>query len=379
MFKRRKKTFKWQINASAVGKLLGYFGTERREQAIAECWQMNVKRMSRFGVTPAEPLTQKLVSEVVQEQLEQKPVYKQMVSRAIESNREQRQIVQEIKAVADKEVVQAKRKYEETKAKAKAVAELKELPKYVTRKSGTKRAAIGSFFISNGKVYQKVTRRGTTISTMAIAKEHGYRQMDEIKEASKNIQKDLASKKSKVETAETVNKEVIKQATKAINTTRGIIKESTDLQLVQKRFPLCRAGNDKAYFMHVSGKKWPAFIIGRIDGIIERTMIFELKHRQARLFNELRRYEQVQCMLYMKMVKINHCILVETYEGEQVYYEMYIPPETGRLKYRKEGSESFQESLYWSDIIDGLKEVVDKLNKAEEDPLAREILKSKLY
>ena len=57
----------------------------------------------------------------------------------------------------------------------------------------------------------------------------------------------------------------------------------------------------------------------------------------------------------------------------------HIPPETGRLKYRKEGSESFQESLYWSDIIDGLKEVVDKLNNAEEDPKAREILKSKLY
>jgi hypothetical protein len=311
--------------------------------------------------------------------LEKKPVYKQMVEKAIVSNREQRQVVQEMKDVAANEVVQAKRKYEETRSKAKAVKNLKELPKYITRKSGTKRAAIGSFFMSNGKVYHKVTRRSTKISSMAIAKEHGYRPAAEIKEATKTVTKELASKKYEVETAETVKAEVVKQATKAINTTRGIRKESTDLQMVQKRFPMCQAGNDQAYFMHVSGKKWPGFVIGRVDGIIPGTMIFELKHRQARLFNELRRYEQVQCMLYMKMAKINRCILVETYEGAQIFYEMYINPGSGRLTYRKEGSESFQESFYWSDIIDGLKDVVGKLNNAEENPKAREILKSKLY
>ena len=84
---------------------------------------------------------------------------------------------------------------------------------------------------------------------------------------------------------------------KVINTTRGIRRESTDLELVQKRFPSVRAGNDRAYFMHITGDKWSAFLIGKIDGLADK-MIFELKHRQSRLFHEFRTYEQVQCMLY---------------------------------------------------------------------------------
>jgi hypothetical protein len=378
MFKRRKKTFKWQINASAVGKLLGYFGRERRDQAIAECWQMNVKRMHRFGVTPAEPLTQKPVAEVVQQQLEQKPVYKELVAHAIVSNREQVAVVQQIKAVAAKDVQQAKRKYEEIVSKAKTISACQELPEYPSKKSGTKRAAINSFFMSKGKVYHKTSRQSAKISNISLAKEHGWRPAAEIKQASQAVQKEIVSKKADVDHAQTIGRHVEKQAMKAINTTRGIRKEASDLELVQKRFPGCLAGNDKAYFMHISGSKWPGFVIGRIDGITPGVMIFELKHRQARLFHEFRRYEQVQCMLYMKMVKISRCMLVETFEGEQVYYDASMDSE-GRMSYRKEGDPDTTMSILWTDIKRGIEGVVQLLNKAEDDAEYREELKSKLY
>ena len=45
--------FKWQINASAVSKLMGSFGKEQQLKAIAETWYMNLKRMPRFGVRPS--------------------------------------------------------------------------------------------------------------------------------------------------------------------------------------------------------------------------------------------------------------------------------------------------------------------------------------
>ena len=73
-----RRTFKWQINASAVAKMLGYFGKERQQKAIAECWFMNIKRMSRFGTTPSEIPQQKTTEEIVQQELS-KPAYQQLV------------------------------------------------------------------------------------------------------------------------------------------------------------------------------------------------------------------------------------------------------------------------------------------------------------
>lgn len=146
MSKRQKRTFKWQINASTVGKLLGYFGQERQQTAIAECWLMNLKRMPRFGATPAEMPEQKPTAEIVQQELASNPVYKQLVQAAVTDCKEQKKMTQQIKETAAKEVVHAKRKYEEMVSRAAAVSDLKELPKYPSKKSGTKRAAIGSFF-----------------------------------------------------------------------------------------------------------------------------------------------------------------------------------------------------------------------------------------
>ena len=376
MSKRQKRTFKWQINASTVGKLLGYFGQERQQTAIAECWLMNLKRMPRFGATPAEMPEQKPTAEIVQQELASKPVYKQLVQAAVTDCKEQKKMTQQIKETAAKEVVHAKRKYEEMVSRAAAVSDLKELPKYPSKKSGTKRAAIDSFFMAKGKVYHKLSRRTAELSSIDVAKENGWRPAAEIKQQQQAIKKEMSTKQAAVKTAETVAKHVEKQATTAINTTRGIQREETDLEQVQKRFPTVRAGNDRAYFLSISGQPFGGFVIGRIDGLAPG-MIFELKHRQCRLFHELRRYEQVQCLLYMKMVRVTRCMLVETYEGEQVYYEMSMDSD-GQCRYRMSGSD-WRMGLSFGHIKSELNELIGKLNRIEEDAAYRERVKQYLY
>ena len=379
MFKRRKKVFKWQINASAVGKLLGYFGQERRQTAIAECWQMNLKRMPRIGATPAETQEQKPVAEIVVEQLEQTPVFKQMVEKAIESNREQSSVVQKMKETAVEHVNVAKRKFALVHEKAAQVDKMRALKNYPSKKSGIRSAGIDSFFTAKSKIYHKTSRKTASLSTLEIANEHGYQAVQCLQHQKQQMKEKVEAASDTVKTAKTMASHVEKQAMKVINTTRGIRRESTDLELVQKRFPSVRAGNDRAYFMHITGDKWSAFLIGKIDGLADK-MIFELKHRQSRLFREFRPYEQVQCMLYMKMVKSNQLMLVETYEGQQVYYEARLDS-SGRLTYRKEGSEwsMVSEGLLWDDVKRGIERVVVQLNRAERDAEYREELKAKLY
>jgi len=376
MFQRRKKVFKWQINASAVGKLLGYFGCERQQTAIAECWQMNLKRMPRFGVTPAETQEQKPVAEIVVEQLEQKPVFKQMIEEAIESNREQSSVVQKMKETAVEHVNVAKRKFEVVHKKAIQVDKMRALKNYPSKKSGIRTAAIGSFFVAKSKIYHKTSRKTASLSTLEMANNHGYQAVEGLQHQKQQLKKKVKAASNAVETAKTIANHVEKQAVSVINTTRGIRRESTDLELVQKRFPSVRAGNDRAYFMHITGDKWGGFLIGKIDGLAGK-MIFELKHRQARLFHKFRMYEQVQCMLYMKMVKTTQLMLVETYEGQQVYYEARLDA-SGRMMSRKEGSE-WSEGLLWDDIKQGIERVVSQLNRAERDVDYREELKAKLY
>lgn len=377
MWKRQKRTFKWQINASAVGKLLGYFGEERQQTAIAECWLMNVKRMARFGATPAEMPEKKPTAEIVQQELTSKPVYKQMVQKAVVSSNEQKTITQNIKVEAAKEVVTAKRKYEEIVSKAAAVSKLKTLPKYTSKKSGTKKAAIGSFFAVKDKVYHKTSRRTAKLTTIQLAKENGWIPAPEIKKQQDTLKKEIAVKKDAVKTAETVAKYVEKQATKVINTSRGIQLEETDLQKVQKRFPTVKAGNDRAYFLSISGTPFCGFVIGRIDGIAPG-IIFELKHRQRRLFRELRRYEQVQCILYMKMVKVMRCMLVETYQDKQLFYEMEMDS-SGQCRYRLEGSVQWSRGISFHRIKTELNQLIHKLNRIEQDKTYRERVKKYLY
>ena len=378
MYKRRKKTFRWQINASAVGKLLGHFGRDNQQRALAECWHMNLKRMPRFGAVPADAPTQKLVAEVVREQLDSKPVYKQLVEEGISEPLQQKKMTEKIQTVAKEEVVSTKRKYTKAIEEMEASAEIKILLNYKTRKAGLSQAKIG-FFTSKGNVYHKTNGRTVHKSTMEDAIQSGYRPLVQKTALVKAATNKMVVAKKEKEIAVVVEAHAQKAATKVINTTRGIRREATDLELVQKRFPNVRSDNNKAYFMNIGGNPYAAFVIGKIDGISSssESCIFELKHRQSRLFGELRNYEQVQCIMYMVMVKLPRLRLVETYQGEQLYYELKLDA-NGQCQYRPEGG-SWKSGLRWGDIKGSIERVVQDLNRAETDPKFRQHLKTFLF
>jgi len=373
MYKRRKKTFRWQINASAVGKLLGHFGRDSQQKALAECWHMNLKRMPRFGAIPAEMPTQKPVAEVVREQLA-KPVFRQMVEQGISKPLEQKAVTERIKQVAKQEVDSTKRKFTESVEQLNSAAEIKMLPDFKTKKAGMARAPRGYFTVKD-KVYHKPSARFATISTIEEAMANGYRKPAQKAVIVKAATEKMVEAKKEAVVAASVAKYAQKSATTVINTTRGIRRESTDLEMVQKRFPTVRNDQNKAYFMNLEGNAYGAFIIGKIDGI-SPDCIFELKHRQSRLFRELRGYEQVQCIMYMKMVKLPRLMLVETYQGQQLYYELKL--DNGQCQYRPEGGE-WKIGLTWDDIKGAIERVVGELNRAEMNSEFREHLKTFLF
>jgi len=80
----------------------------------------------------------------------------------------------------------------------------------------------------------------------------------------------------------------------------------------------------------------------------------------------------------MKMVKVMRCMLVETYEGEQVYYEMTMDS-TGQCRYRQEGSDDWLTGLSFGPIKEALNQLIGKLNRIERDVAYRERVKQYLY
>jgi DNA polymerase III epsilon subunit-like protein len=72
----------------------------------------------------------------------------------------------------------------------------------------------------------------------------------------------------------------------------------------------------------IEGTKYQ--IVGRVDRIQidennTRTLV-EIKNRTRNLFNTVRDYEEVQCQVYLQMIRVEYCRLIETYEGESKSY-----------------------------------------------------------
>jgi len=375
MYVKKKKTFKWQINASAVGKLLGHFGRQQQQTALAETWLMNLKRMPRFGVVPAEMPAEEPTVHVVESQLE-KPIFRELIQQGIESSHKQQEIKETITKVAKQEVIVSKRKFEEAERQVEEAQTINTLRNYPSRKSGIKRAAIGSYFTSKTKLYQKTSRKTARLATEDEARQDGYQPEVQKRKVVVIAKKRKVEAQQQMKVAQTVSKHVEKTVTKVINTTRGCRREASDLQLVQQRFPNVVPSNDRAYFMHVSSSPYSAFVIGKVDGLAPG-LIFELKHRQAKLFNDVRGYEQVQCILYMKMLKIPHLMLIETYQGKQNDCELKMDA-NDQCHYRTPDSD-WQRGLHFIDIKRGLEKVVHLLNTAEIDEQYRNILKKELY
>jgi len=365
MFKRRRtRKFNWQINASAAGKLLGHFGPTKATEALAETWRLNLKRMPRFGVTPSVANLGQTTEDITRAVLET-PAFKQKVEQGISREVAQTTVVHELKrtAVHDAQVAAVKEV-----AAIERVATKTIIRNYPTKKAGVRRAAINSYFTVDEKVYHKTSSRAATLSTLEEADSRGYI----LPVVMQKRQTAVVEAKAEAKVKKTVARNMEKTATKVINTTRGQVKELTDLQRIQQKYPALTAGNDKAYFLNVAGG---GFVIGKMDGHCD-DCIFELKHRQSRLFYEFRRYEQVQCMIYMKMLRVSKLKLIETFRKEQCEHDM--KEEDGQHFVKANGGE-WSPGLAWHDIRQGLEQVVQQLNRAEADPEFRQTLINVLY
>lgn len=375
--------FRWQINASAVSKLMGSFGKEQQLKAIAETWYMNLKRMPRFGVRPSMSPSAPTVEQVVEKELEAKPVYKTMVQSAVARKVDQRQVVVQLKRAASTTVVEAEKSASEAVRVAKKAKSVHVMRNFTKKKSGINATRLGGYFSTEhgAKIYQKTSRCRAVLSSSEAASADGWKSVEKAEKAVVQAEKAVVVAAATVKKAVLVSKHIERTSQKKINTTRGIVQELTDLEMVQKRYPNVVAGNVHAKFLHLrqEGGLYGAFVIGKIDGVDSATgKIYELKHRQSRLFHSVRRYEQVQCLLYLKMFRASRLTLVETYQGEQMYYNMQLRDSV--LYYDPTGtSEQWVRGVEWKHIEQSLKYVVQMLNRAEVDESYRNTLQNVLF
>jgi len=369
--------FKWQINTSAVGKLLGFFGKFAQNKAIAENWNMNLKRMSRFGAVPSFVPNAPTTDEVITQEIQKEPVYAAVVSAAVERKVEPKQAIKEIKA---KIVADNKRAAVEVIDLEKVVKKIKHsrfIVNFTKKSRGIDTCSQKGYFSVGSKIYYKKSRRTAILSTVESAREDGW----VLKEEIVKMEEKIATKRAEVKKTEKIVQSVERFMTKKISTTRGIVRELSDLQKVKIQYPNVIAGNNSAKFMSVKKGNglYSGFVIGKCDGYDKgNSTIFELKHRRTKLFNEIRRYEQIQCLLYLKMhPKFDKLILVETFKKDQLYYHIKI--ENEQLFWKKASDNEFQPGLRWNIIANGLKSIVSLFNRAETDESYRQTLIDTLY
>jgi len=368
--------FKWQINASAVGKLLGFFGKFAQNQAIAENWNMNLKRMPRFGAVPSFVPNAPTFDEEITQQIEKEPVYAETLTAAVERKVEPKQAIKEIKEKVVAENKRAAASVIELEKSVKRIKRGRFIVNFTKKSRGIATCCQKGYFSVGRKIYYKKSRRTAILSSLEAAKEDGWIMKEEIVK----MEKKIVAKKVEVKKTEKIVQNVERIMTKEISTTRGIVHEMTDLQKIQILHPKLVAGNNSAKFMSVKGDgHFNGFVIGKCDGYdTEARTIFELKHRRSKLFNEIRRYEQIQCLLYLKMHdKYDKLILVETFKKDQIHYNVKI--ENGQLFWKKASDEYFHQGLRWEVVFNGLKSIVSLFNRAETDENYRQTLIDTLY
>jgi hypothetical protein len=368
--------FKWQINASAVGKLLGFFGKFAQNKAIAENWSMNLKRMTRFGAVPSFVPNAPTADEVITQEIEKEPVYAAVVSAAVERKVEPKQAISSIKAKIAADNKRAAVEVIDLEKVVKKIKHCRFIVNFTKKSRGISTCSQKGYFSVGNKIYYKKSRRTAILSTVEAAKEDGWILKKEIVK----MQEKIVAKKTEVKKTEKIIQNVERIMTKKISTTRGIVRELSDLQKIQVLHPNLIAGNSSAKFMSVKGDgQYSGFVIAKCDGYDKgNRTIFELKHRRSKLFNEVRRYEQVQCLLYLKMhPKFDKLILVETFQKNQLYYNMKF--ENEQLFWKKTSDNEFQAGLRWEVIQNGLKSIVSLFNRAETDKNYRQVLIDTLY
>jgi uncharacterized protein YutD len=396
---KKKSTFKWQINASAVGKLIGAFWLKNESpkdaykyqmEELAKTWKLNTERMPRFGVTPSTTIQHELkkrkklhtTEELVKNSIT--PKMKTYVEKAIHCEVDQTRVIQNIEQAAKKEAESMSIKASDANVTASKHAEIAIKKKrklvntvimknYIKKDSGIKKTKLNGFFFTNKdeiKIYKKISNTKARLSNISEAQQLNWvlpSLVDEIKkealEAEKKAQqsKQIAKQTSEkaIEKKEIANN-IKKVVTQEIQTSRGQLRENEDLIKVQKKTPTIKR-DSKARFLSIRGEPYSGFVIGFIDGFDpQQRKVIELKHRSRGLFKELRPYEKVQCFVYMKMCNVKRAVLIETFESEQMEHEI-------------EWDERF-----WNKILRDLTLVVQKLNQIEQDESFRNIIIEKL-
>ncbi len=396
---KKKSTFKWQINASAVGKLIGAFWLKNESpkdaykyqmEELAKTWKLNTERMPRFGVTPSTTIRHELKKRKKLHTTEESvknsitPKMKTYVEKAIHCEVDQTRVIQNIEQAAKKEAESMSIKASDANITASKDAEIAIKKKiklvntvimknYIKKDSGIKKTKLNGFFFTNKdeiKIYNKISNKKARLSSISEAQQLNWvlpSLVDEIKkealQAEKKAQqsKQIAKQTSEkaIEKKEIANN-IKKVVTEEIQTSRGQLRENEDLIKVQKKTPTIKR-DSKARFLSIRGEPYSGFVIGFIDGFDpQQRKVIELKHRCRGLFKELRPYEKVQCFVYMKMCNVKRAVLIETFESEQMEHEI-------------EWDERF-----WNKILRDLTLVVQRLYQIEQDESFRNIIIEKL-
>ena len=361
------RKFNWQINASSVAALLGKNKFQSPEEALAKTWQMNLKRMPKFGVTPSYSPTKKTTEQIVTQQIEKK--HAKTIEKAIERQVDQQQAVSQMKTEAVKEAQQTHHQAKKAHTAVSKAKQTRELTMYPKISSGIRATRKKGYFCVKERVYCKTGNKSASKCSMQEANDHGW-----FADKKAVVQKAVEKEKVAVQQASLAKKvaaTIEKQAKKSINTQRGTKKEASDLQILQRTVPNVKAGNDRSYFLNVSrgDGAYGAFVIGRIDGIDHTTdTIYELKSRSSRLFHRVCEYEEIQCMVYAKMLRKEKVVLVETYRGKQLLYPMCF--ENGTFG---------PSNLAWENVQSELENVVHMLNKIEQDEQFRQTIINILF
>ena len=389
-----KMPFRWQINASSISKLIGDFwlkneskkGARKHQmEALAKTWLLNVKRMPKFGVRPSTTLQQELAKRhktKTTEQIVQQSVTPQMktyIKQAVARQVDQRRVVNDIETTAKQKAesdlqeaaaAQAKAKQDSQLAQRKKLELADSIPmkRFHKISSGLVVRIHAYFYVDrNGqtKVYQKISAKTAVLSSLEQARKDGWTLPSKRKEMRSNVER--AEKRARISKQQALSKtaaatetrqiaqNIRKVVTCQIQTTRGQLREDTDLKAVQRKMPTVRKGNQKAYFENFKGSPYGAFVIGYIDGFDTQTKtVIELKNRAGGLFREVRLYEKVQCFMYMKMCRCRKAKLVETFGDE-------------RLEYDIDWDQDF-----WNHIKNGIHLAIQELNRIEKDAVYRQ-------
>lgn len=363
--------FRWQINASAVAKLIGSFwlknehpqmAKKHAKEELAKTWRLNIKRMPKFGVRPKTTIARELSKrqkthtpeDAAKLAIKKSPAFTSLVRDAIEGKTDQRTAATLIEKKATKNAKIAREEATQaTIAASKATEMAIETKKracqtnimrcYRTKRAGVKKTRANAWFFTDDRNIYKMSLTGRSAvkrSAKEAAVENWVFPSDivHLQSKAKYAQKEAEHTRAMASVANAIaveNEDIARSmksvAITTIQTTRGTESEDRDLQKVQKSAPSVRRGNQKAHFYSILGNPYGGFVIGYIDGFDTDTQtVIELKHRSRGLFGSLREYERVQCFVYMKMLRVKKAKLIETFQGHQKEYDIVWDEPTWR-------------------------------------------------